>query len=128
MSAGTAPPGAPCLQAVAPILPVGDVRAAIEYYGTVLGFRVGWSWGEPPTVASVCRDGVGLMLECRDDTVPVGTARVYVTMRGVQAFHDAAVASGARAAVPLGVREHGMRDCRLIDPDGNALLFGEPVG
>jgi uncharacterized glyoxalase superfamily protein PhnB len=38
------------------------------------------------------------------------------------------VAAGARVAVPLEVRDYGMRDCRLVDPDGNELSFGEPTG
>jgi hypothetical protein len=28
--------------------------------------------------------------------------------------------------VPLAARDYGMRDCRLVDPDGNELSFGEP--
>jgi catechol 2,3-dioxygenase-like lactoylglutathione lyase family enzyme len=119
---------APVLRTVSPILPVADVAAAIWFYCDVLGFRVGWTWGDPPTVASVCRDQVELMLERRGEGVPAAPAKVYMTMGGVQRFHDAAVAAGARVAVPLAVRDYGMSDCRLVDPDGNELSFGEPTG
>jgi uncharacterized glyoxalase superfamily protein PhnB len=60
--------------------------------------------------------------------MPPGAARIYLTMSGVQALHDAALAAGARVAVPLAARDYGMRDCRLVDPDGNELSFGEPTG
>jgi uncharacterized glyoxalase superfamily protein PhnB len=49
-------------------------------------------------------------------------------MSGIQPFHDAAVAAGVRVAVPLAVRDYGIRDCRPVDPDGNELSFGEPTG
>jgi len=125
---GAAAHGVPVLRTVSPILPVADVTAAIRFYRDVLGFRVGWTWGNPPTVASVCRDQVELMLERGGEGLPASTAKVYLTMSGIQPFHDAAVAAGARVAVPLAVRDYGMRDCRLVDPDGNELSFGEPTG
>jgi hypothetical protein len=50
-------------RSVAPILAVADVDAAIAYYTAVLDFQLGWKWGTPTAVASVCRDGVELMLE-----------------------------------------------------------------
>jgi uncharacterized glyoxalase superfamily protein PhnB len=126
--AGVRQDGAPVLRTVSPILPVADVAAAIEHYRTVFGFRVGWTWGDPPAVASVCRDDVELMLERRDGATPPGPARVYLTMTGVRPYYDAAVAAGACVAVPLAAREYGMRDCRLLDLDGNELSFGESTG
>jgi catechol 2,3-dioxygenase-like lactoylglutathione lyase family enzyme len=51
------------LRCVAPILSVADVDAAIACYTAVLDFQLGWRWGTPTTVASVCRDGVELMRE-----------------------------------------------------------------
>ena len=119
---------APVLRTVSPILPVADVAASIRFYREVLGFRIGWTWGDPPTVASVCRDQVELMLERTGEGRPASTAKVYLTTSGVQPFHDAAVAAGARVLVPLSVRDYGMRDFRLVDPDGNELSFGEPTG
>jgi len=59
---------------------------------------------------------------------PPGPARVYLTMTGVRPYYDAAVAAGARVAVPLAAREYGMCDCRLLDLDGNELSFGESSG
>ena len=46
------------LEAAVPILSVADVSEALDYYGRVLGFQVGWTWGEPVHLASVCRNRV----------------------------------------------------------------------
>lgn len=48
----------PVLEAAVPVLSVEDLAAALEYYQRVLGFQLAWSWGEPPHLASVCRDRV----------------------------------------------------------------------
>jgi len=34
-------------------LSVSDVRAAADFYTTRLGFRLGFTWGDPPTIAGV---------------------------------------------------------------------------
>jgi catechol 2,3-dioxygenase-like lactoylglutathione lyase family enzyme len=44
------------LEAAVPILSVADFSDALEYYERVLGFRV--EMGEPPRLASVCRNRV----------------------------------------------------------------------
>lgn len=114
------------LRSVVPILPVADVEAALSYYTSVLGFRIGWAWGQPPTVASVCRDEVELMLERRPASDPGRFASVYVMVTGIDAFCDQAALAGATIVEPLAVRDYGMKDCRVVDPDGNQLSFGEP--
>lgn len=120
-------PAAPRLQTVTPILPVGDLAAAIAFYRDVLGFQVAWQWGMPPTIASVCRDTVELMLEVHGPDEHAGAAKLYVAMSGVDAWYEAATRAGAKVLVPLAPREYGMKDCRIADPDGNELSFGEHV-
>jgi len=120
-------PAAPRLQTVTPILPVGDLAAAITFYRDVLGFQVAWQWGTPPAIASVCRDGVELMLEVHGPDAPACAARLYVAMTDVDAWYAAVTRAGAKVLVPLARREYGMKDCRIADPDGNELSFGEHV-
>ena len=43
-----------------PILHVKDVRASIDHYVNVLGFKKDWEWENPPTFASVSRDKVSI--------------------------------------------------------------------
>ncbi len=36
----------PALKTAVPVLSVEDLGEALEYYTTVLGGQVGWTWGE----------------------------------------------------------------------------------
>lgn len=107
-----------------PILSVADLRAALDYYQSVLGFRVAWKWGEPAHLASVCRDRVELNLS-QSSSAQIAISRVYFQMAGVEAYFNEIVAAGAKIAEPLADRAYGMRDFRLVDPSGNELSFGE---
>lgn len=117
----------PILEAVAPILPVSDVPAAIEYYEKVLGFSLGWKWGDPPGLASVCRDRVELNLSRRDSSTQGHLGKVYIQVSDIDRYYAEIVKAGARVAIPLADREYGMKDCRVLDLDANELSFGEPA-
>lgn len=119
---------APLFRSVSPILSVAGVDAAISFYESVLGFRLGWKWGDPTSVASVCRDDVELMLELSPEAAAVVPAKIYVMISGLDQYYAQLVAAGAKVTYPLGVRNYGMKDCRIVDPDGNEISFGEPVG
>jgi uncharacterized glyoxalase superfamily protein PhnB len=117
----------PTLEAAVPILTVTDLGAALDYYERVLGFRIGWKWGVPPHLASVCRDCVELNLS-QSSLPTIAISKVYFQMAGVAAYFDEIVAAGANVAVPLADRPYGMRDFKLVDPCGNELSFGETSG
>jgi len=115
------------LEAAVPILSVTDLSEALDYYQRVLGFQVGWKWGEPPRLASVCRDRVEVNLSQSPEANP-GTSKVYFQMVGVDAYYGHITTAGAKVAVPLADRPYGMRDFRIVDPSGNELSFGEATG
>jgi catechol 2,3-dioxygenase-like lactoylglutathione lyase family enzyme len=116
----------PVLEAAVPILPVSDLAASISYYETVLGFSLGWKWGDPPRLASVCRDRVELNLALRDSSsTRAQIGKVYVQLTGIERYYAQITQAGARVAVPLAARAYGMKDCRVLDPDANELSFGE---
>lgn len=114
------------LRGAVPILSVNELSDALVYYQRVLGFQVGWTWGDPPRLASVCRDDVELNLAQAADGNPT-SSRVYVYAAGVDTYYDQVTRAGARVAVPLADRPYGMRDFRIVDPSGNELSFGEPT-
>lgn len=118
----------PLFRLVSPILSVANVDAAISFYESVLGFRLGWKWGDPPSVGSVCRNDVELMLELSPPAEALAPARIYVVVSGLEQYCAEVVAAGATVADPLAVRDYGMKDCRIVDPDGNEISFGEAVG
>lgn len=110
-----------------PIFTVRDLVAALDYYERVLGFTVGWKSGDPPRLASVCRDRVEVNL-AQSGEPTIAISKVYVQMSGVEQYYDELVAAGARIAVPLAERPYGMKDFRIVDPSGNELSFGEATG
>jgi len=118
----------PLFRSVSPILPVASVDAAISFYQSVLGFRLGWKWGDPASVASICRNDVELMLELSPPATALTPARLYIVVSGLEAYCAEILAAGATVTCPLAVRDYGMKDCRIVDPDGNQISFGEAVG
>lgn len=115
------------IESVSPVFPADDLAASIAFYTQRLGFELAWSWGSPPDIASVCRDGIDITLKQRSDAVTPGSAQVYLNVSGVDAWHDALEAAGVDMVIPIGDRPYGMRDFRIVDPGGNALSFGQPI-
>jgi uncharacterized glyoxalase superfamily protein PhnB len=115
------------LEAAVPILSVTDLSEALDFYERVLGFQVGWKWGEPSHLASVCRDRVEVNLSQSSEAKPA-ISKVYFQMAGVDAYYNQVTVAGARVVVPLADRPYGMRDFRIVDPSGNELSFGEATG
>jgi len=112
----------PKFSAIAPIFQVANLQRAIDFYTKVLGFELEWTAGDPLDRASLCRDSVEITIET--DPSPVrGKAYIYVT--GVNEIYTRAAAAGANVTVPLADRFYGMRDGRIVDPDGNELHVGE---
>jgi uncharacterized glyoxalase superfamily protein PhnB len=112
------------LEMAVPILPVTNLLDALDCYEHVLGFQVGWRWGEPARLASVCRDRVELNLSQSPKAKPEASM-VYLKMAGVDAYYKHIIVAGAKVEVPLGDRPYGMRDFKIVDPSGNELSFGE---
>ncbi|HVZ47643.1 MAG TPA: VOC family protein [Gemmatimonadaceae bacterium] len=109
-----------------PMLPVADLRQAIDFYVDVLGFRLGFNAG---TYGGVRRDAIEIHFfrTSAADLAERSGCRIEVTdIRGLyRAFRDAGVIApgGDIAAQPWGTTEFTVRD-----PDGNALTFVEVFG
>jgi catechol 2,3-dioxygenase-like lactoylglutathione lyase family enzyme len=112
------------------VLAVRDLRTSTEFYVDVLGFRR--DFGDDSGVWSfLSRDNFKVMLgECPDErpAAELGCHSyvAYVTVEGIDAFHDEISARGADvsdpATEPWGMREFGVRT-----PDGHRIRFGEAV-
>jgi len=83
-----------------------------------------WTWGEPATLASVCRDAVEITLAQRADARPPGPSRACLRLTGIESYYAQIERAGARIVVPIGNRHYGLRDFRVADPDGNELDIG----
>lgn len=108
-----------------PSLAVTDVRAAVEFYTTRLGFTRGFTSGDPPTMAGVHLGRVQLFLE-QGTPGPEGCA-VYFVIGNADELHEFHRASGVEVLVPPGDRPYGLRDYTVRDPHGYRLTFGHPT-
>jgi len=110
---------------VFPILGVNDLPASLAFYRDVLGFKIVWQWGTPPSRAGVASGAVELQLLSDPRLRPTSPGRVYIHMTGVEAYYREVCSRGGDIYEPLVNRDWGMRDFRILDPSGNQLGFAE---
>ncbi len=103
-------------------LPVPDVPAAVDYYTTRLGFRLGFTWGEPPSMAGVTLGRVQMFLE-RGTPNPQGCS-VYFVVGNADELYEFQRANGVAIVEHIGDRHYGLRDYRVRDLNGYVLAFG----
>jgi catechol 2,3-dioxygenase-like lactoylglutathione lyase family enzyme len=117
------------LRSSEPIFPVADVIATVRYYREVLGFREGWTWGEPPDFGGVRWGKVGAMfaLQSRSDANFGGQWHSFF-VEGIDALHDFHSRNGAAICSPLGAKPWGLREYTVRDLNGHYLRFGQRGG
>jgi len=115
------------LVSISPIFSVDDVPQALAFYRDVLGFEIGWTWGEPPTYGNLCRNRVELNLGRPVEGESLSPSGAYVALTPIDEYYESIVARGAKVTVPIGDRPYGMRDFTVADVSGNKLSFGEPL-
>jgi catechol 2,3-dioxygenase-like lactoylglutathione lyase family enzyme len=114
----------PKFEDISPVFPVLDVPSALAFYCEALGFKLGWTWGDPPTHVSVGRGQIDMMLTLNPSRAGNGDA--YVGLNGVDAYF-AELQSRKVVLGDLADRPYGMRDFSVRDPSGNRLVFGESI-
>jgi predicted enzyme related to lactoylglutathione lyase len=112
------------LHSVCPIFQVSNLARGIEFYTRVMGFELGWTAGDPPDRASLCRDAVEIMLEVEANPI---LSHAYIQVEGIDAYFGRVTTAGAKVVFPLADRAYGMRDGRIADPDGNHVALGEAI-
>jgi catechol 2,3-dioxygenase-like lactoylglutathione lyase family enzyme len=115
------PPFIECDQATAG-LAVADIRAAVDFYTTKLGFRLAFTWGDPPTFAGVCLDKVQLFL--RKGTADPQGCVVFFAVGDADQLYDFHRGNGVDVVHPIADREYGIRDYTVRDLHGYFLTFG----
>ena len=108
-----------------PILTVADIAAAVEFYTGKLGFALGFTWGDPPTMAGVTLDRVQMFLN-QGKPNPEGSS-VYFMIGNADELYEFHRAGGVEIVEPIDDREYAMRDYSVRDRDGNRLDFGHPI-
>jgi catechol 2,3-dioxygenase-like lactoylglutathione lyase family enzyme len=105
------------------VLPVTDVRAAVDFYTQKLGFTLAFTWGDPPTIAGVNLGGVQMFLE-HGRPNPAGCS-VYFVVGDAGELYEFQRANGVDIVLPPEDRRYGLRDYRIHDLHGYALSFGQ---
>lgn len=118
------PPQVDC-ERLHPGLPVPDVLAAADFYVGKLGFALGFTWGEPPSMAGVNLGEVQVFLE-RGAPASGGSAVYFVVGDAdeLYAFHRG---NGVEVVEALDDRPYGLRDYTVRDPYGYTLSFGHYI-
>ena len=108
-----------------PGLPVPDVLAAAEFYTNRLGFTLGFTWGEPATIAGVNLGDVQVFLE--RGTPPTGGSAVYFVVGDADELYAFHRGNGLEVVEEIGDRPYGLRDYTVRDPYGYMLGFGQYI-
>src|SRR6476659_2587619 len=116
-----APPLIECEQIHA-VLAAGDILAAVDFYTTKLGFKLGFTWGDPATFAGVNLGKVQMFLQ-KGTPDPKGCSVTFLVGDADQLyeFHRA---NGVEVAEEIADREYGIRDYAVRDLNGYHLSFG----
>jgi uncharacterized glyoxalase superfamily protein PhnB len=116
-------------EGVTPILRVQSLPASIDYYVTLLGFKV--DWHVPGNMASVSRGRCHIML-CEGDQGNPGTW-VWIGVEDADVLFEEYRGKGAKIRHPPTNYEWAY-EMQVEDPDGHVLRFGsdqkadQPIG
>jgi catechol 2,3-dioxygenase-like lactoylglutathione lyase family enzyme len=103
-------------------LTVTGIAEAVEFFTTKLGFKVGFTWGEPPTFAGVNLGNVQVFLQLGRPSDQGSST--YFLIGDADELYDFHRANGVEVIQPPEDREYGIRDYTVRDPYGNYLTFG----
>jgi uncharacterized glyoxalase superfamily protein PhnB len=110
------------LRRIMPELPVRDMGGAVAYYRDVLGFCVNY---EQHDIAVMDRDSIRVLLVAAT-AAHAGPGACYVYVDDADALYGELVAAGANVQGPPVSRPWGLREFRVLDPEGNQLTLGQP--
>src|SRR5437763_4431903 len=105
-------------------LSVRDIPAAVDFYTNKLGFRLAFTWGDPPTFAGVnLGDNVQIFL--REGTPDPNGSVVFFVIDAADDLYEFHRANGIEIAEPPSDKPSGFHDYTARDLDGNYLIFGQ---
>jgi catechol 2,3-dioxygenase-like lactoylglutathione lyase family enzyme len=99
-----------------------DITAAVDFYTKKLGFKLGFTWGDPPTFAGLNLDHVQIFF--RQGTPDPKGSNVYFLVGNADELYEFHRANGVEIAEPIADREYGIRDYWVRDLYGYYLCFG----
>lgn len=116
-------------QSLRPMLTTKDLHATVKFWTDCLGFSC-MGLSEEDGWASLCRDGVSVMIATPNAHVPFETpaftGSFYFDVDDVTALW-AGLKDRVNIAYPMEDFEYGMREFAIYDNNGYMLKFGTPV-
>jgi catechol 2,3-dioxygenase-like lactoylglutathione lyase family enzyme len=131
-----APVAASIILCAEPQMFVSNLERSLEFYTEKLGFRVAFSYGEPPFYAHVVRDGARLNLRLATGAVFDSGFRdregdalsATLTMHDAKPLFLEYLSAGVRFRQSLKTEPWGARTFIVQDPDGNLIAFAGDGG
>ena len=117
---------------VVPVFLVDDIEATYEYYERVLGFELGFAFGEPVTFASIYRNSAVLHL---NQAVPAGKRNnagpggsdAYVIVNDLDELFEELKRHGAIIVSEPATQTYGMREFQVEDCNHYRLTLAEGI-
>ena len=109
------------LRTIMPELPLTDVPAGVAYYRDVLGFTVNYAQHD---LGVMDRDKTRLLLIARTPR-HTGIGSCYFYVYDVDALHAELAAKGANLQGEPVSHPWGLREFKVLDPEGNQLSFAQ---
>ncbi|MGI9243341.1 MAG: bleomycin resistance protein [Verrucomicrobiales bacterium] len=114
--------------AITPMVPVGDLDRAIEFYVGVLGFNVGVQFDG---YAYIVRDAAAIRLLATGQGAGAGEQSCYICVEQIDTLYEELKPaldqlSPGRVRAPFD-QPYGQREFHVIDEDGLLIFFGEAV-
>lgn len=115
-----------------PVVSTSDVRATIDYYIRVLGFREHFVFGDPPVYAGVERDGV-LLYVAHDPRMAALLQSsglhpdIFLWVQDVDGMFEEHRQRGAKIIEGISDRPWDARQYVIEDPNGYRLKIAEPL-
>lgn len=113
---------------ITPIIPVGDLSRALDFYTRFLGFAV---HARDEGYAYVVRDDIALRLLAATDGSSTGEQSCYICVENLDELFDELKDNlerlpEGRVRAPFN-QPYGQREFHVIDEDSALIFFGEPL-
>lgn len=115
----------PHFDIIAPIFPVMNIKASLEYYTEKLLFITSFEWSEEDAntnYAILSQGDAELHLSVSEK--PHKTA-AYIFVDGIEEYFDMVSKTGASITSTIEEQPWEMKEFEATDLDGNVLIFGE---
>ncbi|MBB2145767.1 VOC family protein [Pedobacter sp. LMG 31464] len=111
----------------ATVFHVSNLEISILYYTTVLGFHHAFTFGD---YAGICSGEATIHL-CGQGNDGIkkslGQGHICIDIDQIDSYYNSLLEKQVKIVYPIGDREYGLRDFAISDPDGNYLVFGQPI-